>query len=42
MDAELNAKTKEVEDIFDQINEIKSLNLSTQEDLQRIKGQNDY
>lgn len=40
MDAQLNAKTKEVEDILDQkIEEIKSINLSTQEDLQRIKGQ---
>lgn len=40
MDAELNSKTKEVEDILDQkINEIKTLNMSTQEDLQRIKGQ---
>ncbi len=40
MDAQLGAKTKEVEEILDQkINEIKTLNLSTSEDLQRIKGQ---
>ncbi|MBM3282382.1 MAG: hypothetical protein FJY86_03530 [Candidatus Diapherotrites archaeon] len=40
MDAQLDAKTKEVEEILDQkINDIKTLNLSTQEDLQRIKGQ---
>lgn len=40
MDAQLTAKTKEVEDILDQkIDEIKTINLSTQEDLQRIKGQ---
>ncbi len=40
MEAEMDAKTKEIEDILDQkINNIKTLNLSTQEDLQRIKGQ---
>jgi hypothetical protein len=40
MDGQLNAKTKEVEDILDQkIEEIKTLNVSTQENLQRIKGQ---
>ncbi len=40
IDAELNAKTKEVEDILDEkIKEIKTINLTTQEDLQRIKGQ---
>lgn len=40
MDATLDSKTKEIEQVFDgKINEIKTMNLATQEDLQRVKGQ---
>ncbi|MEK6902083.1 MAG: hypothetical protein AABX02_00650, partial [archaeon] len=40
MDAALDSKTKEIEQIFDsKITEIKQMNLATQEDLQRVKGQ---
>lgn len=40
MDATLESKTKEIEQVFDQkIAEIKQMNIATQEDLQRVKGQ---
>jgi hypothetical protein len=40
MDAQLDSKVKDVDDILNQkIEEIRKINLTTQEDLQRIKGQ---